>query len=247
MPVCWLASYPKSGNTWLREILSCMIAPEMNRGDAIPLFQKEYPLDAPTHRLLGADARLLKTHLHPDHARMARCPDTTIGVITIYRHPLDILLSSLNYARVKEKRELFVGETVKTVEDIIADGEFPVYVERFRASDGFDWFSGPSGRITRFQQRWKEVGDRTAYHAIRYETLFEDTEAEVARLAGFLGLELDEEAVRRVVDTADARTAQNGQFFWKRRANNFEEMLPPEAVAHFSEVCRDQLTAFGYC
>ncbi|AZV80624.1 hypothetical protein EBB79_22335 (plasmid) [Parasedimentitalea marina] len=245
--VIWLASYPKSGNTWLREILTNILSPKgTKRGEAIPSFQKDWPGDIPHYQIRGQAVHLMKTHLHPGHARMDNCPLPTAGAITIRRHPLDVLLSALNYAKIKEKAQVFLDQEIKPVEQIIADGEFSHYIDQFRDTDGFSWFAGPAGELSLHRQRWQAACIDLAYHEICYEDLFADPEAGIRALLDFLQIDASAEEISRIYERADRRTAQNGTFFWKRRAYNFQDLLPPELIAEFHEKYSPQLTALDY-
>jgi len=208
-PLVWLASYPKCGSTWLREILNSILSPDMHSHASLPSFQREYPADAPLHNLLGTRAKVVKTHLYPGHDRMAACTDTTIGAVTIYRHPLDILLSALNYAKVKELDKFFLNGQIKTVEQIIEDGEFGHYIELFAEKDGFPWFSGPSGGISEYMGKWRTLGQEVPYLEICYEDMFADPKSEIRKLLTFLQHEADDAELDRIVASADSRTQQN--------------------------------------
>ena len=245
--VLWLASYPKTGSTWLREILTNILVPGGDaRLSAIPSFQKAWPEDVPQYLLWGEPVHLLKTHLFPQNPRMRACPHRTLGAITIRRHPLDILLSALNYAKVKGKADVFLNQAIKPVEDIIADDEFPYYIDQFSENDGFPWFSGPAGELSLYRERWLSFTQDLPHHEICYEDLFADPENGIRDLLGFLQIEATPEDIQRVYRTADRRTAQNGAFFWKRRAYNFEDILSSALIAAFHAKCADQLAGSGY-
>lgn len=94
MQIVWLASYPRSGNTWLRFLLYAYLhgpidnTAEVNR--RIPPILRPLPPEA-----LRATRLISKTHFErsPTHPMIER----TLGVIHIRRHPKDVLLSGLNY------------------------------------------------------------------------------------------------------------------------------------------------------
>ena len=247
--VIWLASYPKSGNTWVREILAQIFAPEhesLRRGEAITTFQKEWPEEGPAYDIWRQKLRIIKTHLHPYNERMARCPLPSAGTITIRRHPLDVLLSALNYARVRQSEKAFRKGVIKPVEDIVADGDFPYYVEQFKEKDGFPWFTRPSAEFSEYMSRWRRFAADQPYHEICYEDLFAQPEAEIGRLLAFLGLDTTAIDPSQIYQDADQKTAKNGAFFWKRRAYNFEKILSQDLIDMFYSACANQLLAAGY-
>ncbi len=99
MNIVWLASYPKSGNTWLRFFLYAYLYGEIENSNdiarRIPDIHKIRDLD------LNADGTVfMKTHgFCGSHHRYIK---NTIGAIYIVRHPRDVLLSSLNYCRMED-------------------------------------------------------------------------------------------------------------------------------------------------
>ncbi|HEJ6636302.1 TPA: sulfotransferase domain-containing protein, partial [Legionella pneumophila] len=121
--IIWVAAYPKSGSTWLREIINYIISPDMQSMNSIPSFHKQFPEDAPVHNLGNGSARVIRTHFYPGSPRMGGYTGDCIGAITIYRHPLDILLSAINYAKLKNREDYFKNGKIKAVENIIEDNE----------------------------------------------------------------------------------------------------------------------------
>lgn len=244
--VVWLASYPKTGSTWLREIIASIITQDAKGKAAIPSFQNVWSADYPTYTLWGEPTTIIKTHLYPEHRAMLRPQLSLKAAVLIRRHPLDILLSALNYAMVREEKDAFLNNVPKTVENIIADGEFPHYIESFRETDGFPWFSGPSGGLSLFADRWRDHMKDHKYHEICYEELFSDPESHVHALLAFFEQESTPGSVERIMKQADRRTSQNGKFFWKRRAYNFQELLPETLVDLFYDRCQAQILGSGY-
>ena len=92
--IIWLASYPKSGNTWVRFFLySYYVGIPMKSGD---INHKIPDIHSTPELLQSAENRIFcKTHFlasdkHP-HIK------DTAGIIYLLRHPRDVLLSNLNY------------------------------------------------------------------------------------------------------------------------------------------------------
>src|SRR5689334_16270322 len=103
MGVVWIASYPKSGNTWVRFLLTNYLAGPVQRSAdvaaTIPSLHEPYD----KARLEGAETVYCKTHYpwfasHP-HA------DKTRKAVVIVRHPKDVLLSNMDYDRLLSGRE----------------------------------------------------------------------------------------------------------------------------------------------
>ncbi|KAF0162026.1 MAG: hypothetical protein FD157_4039 [Rhodocyclaceae bacterium] len=106
----WLVSFPKSGNTWTVEIIRKAAARAgFSAGedyDIYNLIGQSRPF-VPTSFIAPAFADeacfLLKTHsaFDPDSQPHADLGFVTEGFIHIYRNPLDVLLSYINFTRIE--------------------------------------------------------------------------------------------------------------------------------------------------
>jgi len=93
----WIASYPRSGNTWVRYFLTTLLLGPLEHSkqveDIVPDIHARITA---AHWFQPHHLFFLKTHWHY-HPKMPLREDT-VGVIYIVRHPLDILCSALNVA-----------------------------------------------------------------------------------------------------------------------------------------------------
>lgn len=247
--IIWLAAYPKTGSTWVRTILHQLIAPDARAKDAIPSFDSEYPEDSSTYPLMGTDAKLLRTHCHPDHKvframEEQRPDDEMLGVITIKRHPLDVLLSQLNYSLVLDRAKSFKDGVPKKVEDIIADGEIEYYVDSFIAANGCPEHAKRCQSYPGFYEKWNSIAPTARRLQLRYEDMVSDPVGGVSAVSRFLGLpEIDP---AEIVSSVEKLTQKNGRFFWKKRAYNHRELLPKPAIDRFERAYAEQLQSLGY-
>src|SRR4051794_40522284 len=98
----WIASYPRSGNTWLRFLLCAYLqgaardSQEME--SRIPNLHRGNIDQAWAH-----DPVLGKTHLSWNERHPHR-PESR-GCIYLIRHPKDVLLSNLNYSKLQREAE----------------------------------------------------------------------------------------------------------------------------------------------
>ena len=127
-PLIWIASYPKSGNTWVR-FLACnlLFGPQETAAALSTLVPDMHELAA-----LGevATGGLLKTHFpySADLPQAAR----TVAAIYVVRHPADVLASNFFYS--------LRSSTASNA----APAAFDAYVEAFIAGRG--------------DARWRELG-----------------------------------------------------------------------------------------
>lgn len=243
----WLASYPKTGSTWLRQIVNQIIAPDLKAKDSIPSYQKTFPLDALEHQFPHFSTSIIKTHMYPDNPRMNMEIKNTIGFITIHRHPLDIMLSSLNYSRVKERHQDFIKGRIKTVEEIISDGEIKHYIEQFIKNDGIVAFHGTSGKWSKYKENIeKNVTGKIKHLSLCYEEMVADPHSVVTSIFSFFEIEHTKEIIGKIVSDCEKKTALDGHFFWKKKAFNFRDILATEHIEFFSENFKAELRKNNY-
>src|SRR5690348_14476170 len=107
-PIHWIASFPKSGNTWVRFLLYHYIYGELN--DSLLLGRRIPDVHAGDLPRAETQTRtqLVKTHwgIGPGMPNVER----TVGAIYVVRHPKDVLLSMLNYYRLREPGAAWTDE-----------------------------------------------------------------------------------------------------------------------------------------
>jgi hypothetical protein len=252
--IVWLASYPKSGNTWTRIFLANyllnrqtpMPINEVHRvgmGDAIARTYRMVargPLDtadpaatlALRGRVLdaivanGADVNLVKTHNMRDVAMGTELipAPLTRAAVYIIRNPLDLVLS---YAR-------HYGGTLEET------------VERIARPDNA--VAGDHNSVPQFLGSWSghvrswTKGARFPVLVLRYEDLHERPEETFARLVEHLGMPVDEERLARAIRFSSfeevsrqeskasfvEKSPISERFFSVGRAGQWEEALPPD-------------------
>jgi Sulfotransferase domain len=232
--ITWLASYPKSGNTWLRAIVDRIVRPEhpfdVNAlGETAPAFAGvtarfiakqgvEAPLSTPGEvRRYWAAAQqaicssseqeiFLKTHNVAAKFDCGYFPDPTLtkSVIYIVRDPRDVAISFAYHYR----RPLGLA------------------VAALCSSWSFNFKPRQMGRTELLTSWGEHVAAWTALKrfpllVLRYEDLLANAESGVRRIAGLLGKQVSEQQVRDVV-----------------AATSFERLRRQEAERGFTEAVR---------
>jgi aryl sulfotransferase len=184
MRVVWIASYPKSGNTWVRFLLHHYLYGPV--GNSLELNRRIPDLHRPSGRIdTGAERLLVKTHLAltdglPFLAQTERA-------IHIRRDPRDVLLSGMHYAGLEAGR---TPDPVAYARAFIECGGDPGW-----AKMGFGtWAGHAEGWLT---------ADRFPVHATTYEALKADTPGELRRMLEFLGEPIDATRVAEAVELSD--------------------------------------------
>lgn len=184
MKVVWIASYPKSGNTWVRFLLHHYLYGEPR--NSLELNRRIPDLHRPAGRIdTSAERLLVKTHFPlSDSLPYLAMTDRAIH---IQRHPKDVLLSGMNYAKLESAR----------LPDALA------YVRAFiRAGGDPSWIEMGFGTWASHAESWRTT-ERFPVHTVHYEALRADTSAQLRAMLGFLGEPVDETRVARAVELSD--------------------------------------------
>jgi hypothetical protein len=220
---------PRSGNTWVRGLFASLYGLE------------ELAVDRPDQidwdRL---PARcILQIHQYPDPQFDALIARHGFRVLTPARHPLDVLISALNYAQHTRSAPEWSDATgaARTLR-----GATPITVE-FRQ---YAAISHP-GAVLSFSPAWWERPDVLR---IRYEDLVADPGARLQELA----LRIDRRVVRPVDEavgyfTIDARRSnlQVWQYhFGLGRPGIWRDLIPSELARSIADRQRPAFDVLGY-
>ncbi|MCA9300219.1 MAG: sulfotransferase domain-containing protein [Phycisphaerales bacterium] len=181
----WIASYPKSGNTWVRFLLASAMG-DVTTTDGVAKLVPDLHVKGQIGQAADVTPRLCKTHLpwRDDHPH---APDTN-GAIYIVRNPVDVMLSNLNYHHLIES---------KTGGQSIDDR---LYATAFIRQGGDPrWSAMGFGSLIEHPTGWLE----REHCLVRYEDLRRDTEAHLRRLFEYAGIPTDEDRVSRALRGGD--------------------------------------------
>ncbi len=205
----WIASYPRSGNTWLRFlVVNCLVDYDFDWETAMNCFAFElyhylakmrtegwtpkYTLgvlrrivqDQPTRDRIG-ETVYIKTH----HAWSMDHPfaEFTNRALLIVRDPRDVLLSAANYHNLTRNPDANPAE----------------YARRYIEHGGdLAWIKTGYGTWLQHYQSWANQSEFPV-HTVRYETLKTDPVPALVALCDFLGFEVSEADARRGVERTE--------------------------------------------
>lgn len=184
MRVVWIASYPKSGNTWVRFLLHHYFWGEP--ANSLELNKRIPDLHRPAGRIEATGDRLfVKTHFLLSE-KLPYLPMSDRAVY-IRRHPKDVLLSGLNYARLESPSP--------------PDGA--AYARAFIERGGDpSWIGMGFGAWAEHVESWTAT-DRFPVHVTSYEALKADAAAELRAVLEFVGEPADEARLAEAVRLSD--------------------------------------------
>jgi hypothetical protein len=209
--IVWLASYPKSGNTWLRAFLNNYIAePErpysinrlidLSASEANALFYERYD-KRPASAYSIVDVQRMRTAVHRDLTKLHEelvfikthnacltvhgvplcTPEVTAGAIYVLRDPRDVAVSYSAY-------------TGQSVDQIIAFMNKSQAANRGTAAQVFELLGSWSMHV----ESWARQDDRKTL-LLRYEDMLQRPEDCFGRVIGFLGGTAEAERLARAI------------------------------------------------
>ncbi|MGN6728461.1 MAG: sulfotransferase domain-containing protein [Rhodanobacteraceae bacterium] len=270
----WLASYPKSGNTWMRAFLANLIA---DRAEPLaPNGLKNYADDEaspgrftelagrPSHELSFEEIAELRPRVHALIAQRASGTrlvkshnmtgssdghplynwQVTAGAIYLVRNPLDVAVSMTHH----------FGLTVDEAIERLAN-------ENVATANDAMFVSQMLGSWSRHVAGWAEVAERLGPKVLvlRYEDLLDKPAKHFAKAAKLLNIH-DKARMERAVRHAGFQTLsalekregfieaanEQSRFFRAGRANQWREALSREQVARVIGDHREQMARFKY-
>ncbi len=182
MSIVWIASYPKSGNTWIRFMLySALYGPPKYSGDVptkIPDLHRKLPFVKPESGPVYIKSHFQLTDKHPQL-------NDTLKAIHIIRNPRDVMLSALHYHVLtnKDPAELAKESFIKSFLQVGGD---------------LHWKTMGFGTWASHARTWRST---TLFPVLpmRYEELKADPRAQLVRMLSFLEVSRTDEQVDQAV------------------------------------------------
>ena len=178
-PITWIASYPKSGNTWVRfMLLNLLYGPQDSTEKLDALIPDIHKLTGPEIRLPANARVLIKTHfqLSPSMPLF----NHSGGFIYVVRNPMDVMMSNLNYAFT-----LHGIENNPAVRNRIKEQ----YIEQFTVLRGDpNWIRLGRGSWVDHVRSW--IGNEPGLPnlVLKYEEMLADPVGQLGSISRFLNL-----------------------------------------------------------
>jgi len=250
----WIASYPKSGNTWCRYIVAHILfdfdpdtwrldatIPDINNwtGDLIHQYKGAFP--AKTHMTYSA--------IPPQMAMR--------NAIYLVRHPLDLVVSMAGYMEPEGSED--------AVNDVLEDF--------IRGGGGLSkWLHLGFGTVSENVGSWADARDRgEPILIVRYEDLLQDPLAKTLEMAAFLDAPIDETRGREIVEAtsfssmqaleerqvrdrkadmflveSEFKKGRDFKFMRSGTSGQFRDALSPKVIERLLPLCQPVLDRFSY-
>ncbi len=270
--IIWLASYPKSGNTWLRSFLHNLLnspdrsydinkLTDLTAGESmVALYRAQDPrldqhytdervreLRPLVHRAISQsspDNVLVKTHnaLVEEDGYPLISLDLTAGAIYVVRNPLDVAISFSHHNRTTLDQ---IIEFMNTKLAATVSNEMNVY-------ECYDTWSAHVAS-------WTATPSATL-HVMRYEDMLANPQKSFAAVVKFLGIEAPRQRIEKAVRLSSFQVLKEQErrqgfrerprdmeaFFREGKAGQWKKVLSKEQVAAIVAAHREQMVRFGY-
>jgi hypothetical protein len=270
--IIWLASYPKSGNTWMRAFLHNLFrdpneAYDINKitdlsisDSSIDWYRAQDKRDwtewsAIDVARMRRGAQLAMCRLKPDDVFVKTHnasvvflgypmmhQDLTAGAIYIVRNPLDVCISLSHH----------YGTDLDTTIEILADPSIGS-----KTSDKIVYEVHKSWSI--HVDSWTNP-PRPGLAVLRYEDMLNNPIRTFGGLSQFLGLNPPRKRLERAIERASFKTLRRQEdeqgfkekspfaqkFFRDGRAGQWRELLTPAQIDKVANIHKEQMQRFGY-
>lgn len=267
--IFWVASYPKSGNTWVRSLVASLQAggayvPLASLGKVVPNGAArawlEGWVDLDSECLNHAEMRALRTHAYRQAAARQSCllkvhdvcdpalfpVDATLGTVYVVRDPRDVAPS-------------WADHTGLDLDAAIAQMADPGTTMSSQRSTFRPQALQHYGSWSSHVQSWMDHAPGPLL-LLRYEDMLADPWREAARLAAFLGLPSDAASVERSVQACRFEALRSAEeqdgfverrrtqkrFFRQGRAGAWPSVLQPQQAARLAAQHGTVMQRLGY-
>lgn len=248
MSLIGIYSFPKSGNTWLRAIISHAIGNQNNELIRLRGQFKELP-DVPDLHQQSLDTakacngyRFFKLHTGVHLQSWGKIKLDVSSVIHVRRNPLDVFISYLNYI----SRNVTNTAPIKfeSVDEIFNTQLFDIYFDHFIAAGHLaPRFAHITGSYFSHNKYWLTQNDIPSW-TLKYEDLLRDPLTQLSFLEPILNISSGE--LGQAIKLADQSTSLDQRFFWKRREKSYFEYLNRAQIEKFLAYRDAECQVLGY-
>ena len=270
--IVWLASYPKSGNTWLRAFLINLLTDsqepiDINKmaaltfGDSQSTWYEKVSINPP-HSLSSEELADLRPKVHKiiaessgnsvfvkTHNALVEVSganmithSVTAGVIYIVRNPLDVTLSYSDH----------LGQPLDNIIDLMSRKGFETPASEHHVPEHYsDWSTHVNS--------WTKI-QHPALHIVRYEDMATQPLNTFSAITKFLGMKVQKSRLQRAIRFSSfkelaaqekasgfiERTPVQKQFFRSGKSGAWKNKLSKNQVKRIIAIHAGQMVRFDY-
>jgi aryl sulfotransferase len=187
--IVWIASYPKSGNTWVRFLVCNLLFGPQESAAALNQLAPDVHELGP-HPQPPATPLIMKTHF--PFSPLLPLAAHTAAAVYVVRDPADVMLSNFHYSRRS-------GAGAGDAEAAALDAYMNQYLD---AQGDPRWIRLGMGTWGEHVRSWLTVRRSFPVLSIRYEALSADPQAVARRICAFLGMGRDDAQIAQAVEGA---------------------------------------------
>jgi hypothetical protein len=193
----FLASYPKSGNTWLRHLLTYVATGESTkwRGESLNHISGSVGRQSKLPRIATNNGRLIKTH-EPYRNAYKRA-------VLLVRDPRDVVVSEYYFRRSYSEDFYRYNDDFKTFVDVFLSGK-----------------TGGYGNWAQHTASWFEAQrlGQCELLIVPFERFKADTAGEARKIVDFIGLKADDALISAAVEDSGIESMKRKEDeFWKSK------------------------------
>jgi len=246
-----LVSFPKSGNHWVKHYLA-----ELLFGGDIDQVAIQYQntlFQKAQFDWNGKPARVYSTHEEKLPTSNSGRKFRHAGIIHVIRHPLDCLLSALNYIYLErssrhediyDPRPFRLTIRQQSFEEIVSGEDLDIYLSTFIATGTLFYnLPGAGSWLTHNLSYAAEVPD-TPIVRMRYEDMFQTGAKAFRPIAELVGRSLEESDAAFL--NAQRATKVDGKFYHRQHLYGYKEVFNERQLQIFRKHWGERVAAFGY-
>jgi hypothetical protein len=200
--IVWIASYPRSGNTWVRFLIGNLLYSSIETSAQLAMTVPDIHQFITGRHLRGTERSFIKTHWtwQPDFPLR----EDTQSVLYLIRNPIDVMTSSLNYGLRSTGR--FARDASPADIDRYARQFVGQFIDHFGDAG---WYRQGFGNWEENAASWIESDLPFPRLVMRYESLRADPVGSLTAIAAFSGLNVVPARIREAIDRSSVeRLAQ---------------------------------------
>lgn len=227
-----IVSTPRSGNTWLRLMLDHAYQFSSRANGELALYN---PLEAPWAEL--PERCIIMTHWHRTEPLPSLLKEHQFNNLTLARHPMDVLISILQYAPCEGSLRWLEGQE---------GDERPIFGVAPESEEFIRYATSPRAQaLLEVSAQWWSTAE---CHRIRYEELVRNPKRQLARIARTIGVaptvSFDDTVIACTFERL--RNPVTARHFWKGKPGLWRTLLTSQVAQRIGMAHSRVFSTLGY-